>query len=186
MFLSSLRRARPNLAARAFSVAPRARNLTASWPRRAALATQPPAQPTVLLVSPSPEYLEQEEIDVELLPPQQAQIIITDRAAEQLRTISAREADPDSALRIAVESGGCHGYQYKMELAKSRALDDYHFSHPTVKPSNILVDAVSLSLLNGSTIDFATELIGSSFRILDNPHAKGSGCGCGVSWELKT
>lgn len=84
MFLSSLRRARPNLAAplRALSVAPRACNLTASWPRRAALATQPPAQPTVLLVSPSPEYLEQEEIDVELLPPQQAQIIITDRAAE--------------------------------------------------------------------------------------------------------
>jgi hypothetical protein len=84
MFLSSLRRARPNLVAplRALSAAPRARNLTASWPRRAALATQPSAQPTVLLVSPSPEYLEQEEIDVELLPPQHAQIIITDRAAE--------------------------------------------------------------------------------------------------------
>jgi iron-sulfur cluster assembly 2 len=47
------------------------------------------------------------------------------------------------------------------------------------------VDAVSLSLLNGSTIDFATELIGSSFHVLDNPQAKGSGCGCGVSWELK-
>lgn len=60
-----------------------------------------------------------------------------------------------------------------------------HFEHPTLKPSNILVDAVSLSLLNGSTVDFATELIGSSFRIVDNPQAKGSGCGCGVSWELK-
>ncbi|KAJ6593614.1 hypothetical protein B0H19DRAFT_1091176 [Mycena capillaripes] len=188
MFLSSLRRARPVLRAplRAIAVAPNVRALTTSWPRRAALATPPPAQPTVLLSSPSPQYIEQEEIDVELLPPQQAQIIITDRAAEQLRTISARQADPDAALRIAVESGGCHGYQYKMELAKSRALDDYQFSHPTVKPSNILVDAVSLSLLNGSTVDFATELIGSSFRVLDNPHAKGSGCGCGVSWELKT
>lgn len=60
-----------------------------------------------------------------------------------------------------------------------------HFSHPTLKPSNILIDAVSLSLVNGSVVDFATELIGSSFRILDNPQAKGSGCGCGVSWELK-
>lgn len=59
-----------------------------------------------------------------------------------------------------------------------------HFTHPTIAPSNVLVDAVSFSLLNGSTIDFATELIGSSFRVLDNPHAKGSGCGCGVSWEL--
>ncbi|KAJ6558475.1 hypothetical protein DFH09DRAFT_1162923 [Mycena vulgaris] len=188
MILSSLRRAQlpfaPSL--RGIAAPNHARMLTTSWPRRAALSTVLPAQPTVLLFSPSPEYLEQEEIDVELLPPQQAQIVITDRAAEQLRSISAREANPDAALRIAVESGGCHGYQYKMELAKSRALDDYHFSHPIVKPSNILVDAVSLGLLNGSTIDFATELIGSSFRILENPHAKGSGCGCGVSWELKT
>ncbi|KAJ7502865.1 hypothetical protein B0H11DRAFT_1986721 [Mycena galericulata] len=188
MFLSSLRRGHPALRAplRSVAIGTRTRSLTNSWPRRAALATHPPAQPTVLLFSPSPEYIEQEEIDVELLPPQDAQIVITDRAAEQLRSISTREADPNAALRIAVESGGCHGYQYKMELAKSRALDDYHFSHPTVKPSNILVDAVSLPLLNGSTIDFATELIGSSFRVLENPHAKGSGCGCGVSWELKT
>ncbi|KAJ7647546.1 hypothetical protein FB45DRAFT_893721 [Roridomyces roridus] len=173
MFRSALRRVHPPLYARPLT-------------RHAAMSTRPPAQPTVLLFSPSPEYIEQEEIDVELLPAQQAQMVVTDRAAEQLRSISAREADPNAALRIAVESGGCHGYQYKMELAKSRALDDYQFSHPTVQPSNILVDAVSLSLLHGSTLDFATELIGSSFRVLDNPHAKGSGCGCGVSWELKT
>jgi iron-sulfur cluster assembly accessory protein len=89
--------------------------------------------------------------------------------------------DPNAALRITVESGGCHGYQYKMQLASHREVDDYHFSHPTLKPSNILVDAVSIALLNGSTIDFATELIGSSFRVLENPQAKGSGCGCGTA-----
>lgn len=60
-----------------------------------------------------------------------------------------------------------------------------HFTHPTIQPSNILVDPVSLSLLNGSTVDFTTELIGSRFEVADNPHAKG-GCGCGISWELKT
>jgi Fe-S cluster assembly iron-binding protein IscA len=38
--------------------------------------------------------------------------------------------------------------------------------------------------LKGATLDFATELIGSSFRIADNPQAAG-GCGCGVSWEAK-
>ena len=59
------------------------------------------------------------------------------------------------------------------------------FTHPSIKPSNILVDAVSFALLNGSTIDFAVELIGSTFRVAHNPQAKGSGCGCGVSWELK-
>ncbi|KAG6920049.1 hypothetical protein DXG01_010117 [Tephrocybe rancida] len=142
-------------------------------------------KPTLLLSTPSPEYLEQEEIDVDLPPPEDVNLVITDRAAEQLRSISARENDPNAALRIAVESGGCHGYQYKMELATGTSLDDYHFTHPTLQPSNVLVDAVSLSLLNGSTIDFATELIGSSFRVADNPKSKGSGCGCGVSWELK-
>lgn len=59
------------------------------------------------------------------------------------------------------------------------------FSHPVIKPSNIVVDAVSMSLLKGSTIDFVTEMIGSSFRVVENPQSKGSGCGCGVSWELK-
>jgi len=54
-----------------------------------------------------------------------------------------------------------------------------------VAQARILVDAVSLTLLRGSTIDFATELIGSSFRVVDNPQAAGAGCGCGVSWEAK-
>jgi len=131
------------------------------------------------------DYLREEEVDVEPIPPEQVKLALTDRAAEQLRSIATRENNPNAALRLAVESGGCHGYQYKMELAKERAPDDYHFTHPTIKPANLVVDAVSLTMLNGSTVDFATELIGSSFRIDDNPRAKGSGCGCGVSWELK-
>ncbi|KAG7449570.1 uncharacterized protein BT62DRAFT_928286 [Guyanagaster necrorhizus] len=153
--------------------------------RRAAFAEQPPSQPTKLLFIPSKEYLEEEEIDIELPADKDIHIVITDRAAEKLRAIAKREGNPEAALRIAVESGGCHGYQYKMNLAKHRSPDDYLFSHPSIFPSNILVDAISLTLLNGSTIDFATELIGSSFRVTENPHAKGSGCGCGVSWELK-
>ena len=59
------------------------------------------------------------------------------------------------------------------------------FSHPNTQPSNVVVDAMSLGLVNGAMIDFAAELIGSSFRITDNPQASGSGCGCGVSWEAK-
>jgi hypothetical protein len=59
------------------------------------------------------------------------------------------------------------------------------FHHPTLTPSNVFIDAMSMGLLNGAKLDFATELIGSSFRIAENPQAKGSGCGCGVSWEAK-
>ncbi|KAH7927482.1 hypothetical protein BV22DRAFT_1060994 [Leucogyrophana mollusca] len=161
------------------------RSFSLSLPRHAALAQQPRKEPTVLIVSPTPAQLQEEELDVEPIPPEDAHIDITDRAAEQLRSIATRENNDQAALRIAVESGGCHGYQYKMELSSQRAPDDYHFTHPTISPSNLYIDAVSLALLNGSTIDYATELIGSSFRISENPQAKGSGCGCGVSWELK-
>ncbi|KAH9856777.1 hypothetical protein C2E23DRAFT_721394 [Lenzites betulinus] len=156
---------------------------------RAVHAQHPAAEHAELLSYPSPSALEQteedaDEPDVEFVPPEEAILDLTDRAAEQLRSVAERQGDA-AALRIAVESGGCHGYQYKLDLAKSKQPDDYHFSHPRIKPSNLYVDAVSMTLLKGSTIDYATELIGSSFRVVDNPQAKGSGCGCGVSWELK-
>lgn len=90
---------------------------------------------------------------------------------------------------MAIESGGCHGYQYKLDLVDSFdeniEKDDYRFS-VTDKDNgpSVLVDAVSFQLLRGSTLDFSTELIGSSFKILNNPQAQGSGCGCGVSVSL--
>ncbi|KAL4249169.1 FeS cluster biogenesis domain-containing protein [Abortiporus biennis] len=164
------------------------RTFVSSQVHRAAVATHPPGQPTQLIYHPDPSIVKNEdrdEPDIELIPLEEAKLEMTERAAEQLRTISERQKNPEAALRIAVESGGCHGYQYKMELAKQKQPDDYVFSHPTIKPSNIVVDAVSMSLLKGSVVDFATELIGSSFRVAENPQAKGSGCGCGVSWELK-
>ncbi|KAF9218713.1 hypothetical protein BS17DRAFT_719816 [Gyrodon lividus] len=151
---------------------------------QAARASEIPKAPTVLLTSPTAKDLEEQELDADLIAEDQINIILTTRAAEQLRTIAARENNPDVALRISVESGGCHGYQYKMQLATERAPEDYHFAHPDVRPSNLYIDAVSLPMVNGSTIDYATELIGSSFRVAANPQAKG-GCGCGVSWEMK-
>ncbi|EJC98380.1 uncharacterized protein FOMMEDRAFT_96503 [Fomitiporia mediterranea MF3/22] len=140
-----------------------------------------------LLRAPTKEDIEEAELDADVLPPEECNVLISEAAAEQLRRISTQENNSDVALRISVESGGCHGYQYKLDLTSvnERQSDDYVFAHPILRPSNILVDAVSLPLLKGSTLDFVTELIGSAFRVSDNPQAKGSGCGCGVSWELK-
>ncbi|TFL04622.1 hypothetical protein BDV98DRAFT_502509 [Pterulicium gracile] len=161
------------------------RHFSASASFRAALATHPPGAPSILKRGPDPKYVEEEEIDVTLVPDAEADIHISDRAAEQLQSVAQRQNNPYVALRVTVDSGGCHGYQYKVEIAKEEHLDDYIFEHATIKPSNLYIDAISLAMINGSTVDYATELIGSSFKVVDNPRSKGSGCGCGTSWELK-
>ncbi|CAE6367273.1 unnamed protein product [Rhizoctonia solani] len=152
-------------------------------------STQLFRSPAVLAHAPTQADIKADEefSDSELLPPDEAKLNITDAAAEQLRHISVREQDEDVSLRVLVESGGCHGYQYKLELTSKRQPSDYHFVRPPTTPGRVgvVVDPISLSLLKGSTIDFATELIGSSFRVQNNPQATGKGCGCGVSWELK-
>lgn len=100
---------------------------------------------------------------------------------QHLAKVAEKENNPELALRIAVESGGCHGYQYKMELTDEVEDDDFRFS--SGDNVHLLVDSTSLRLIKGSTIDYVTELIGSQFAIFNNPQAKGAGCGCGVSWE---
>jgi len=157
-------------------------------PRRSAatVATETAGiQHSVLIHAPALKDIVDSEYDADLIPPEEARLGITERAAEQLQAVSQRENNPETALRVTIESGGCHGYQYKMELSKHPLPDDYVFSHPIIKPSNVVVDAISMSLLKGSTIDFVTEMIGSNFQVTNNPQSKGSGCGCGVSWELK-
>lgn len=138
----SARISSPRLLTRSFPPISFARKLSTTTARYAALAGDTPGQSIVVLQTPSPEYLEQEEIDVELLPSDQIQLTITDRAAEvgillcyekhasinygkqQLRSIATRSGNPSAALRISVESGGCHGYQYNIQLAKEILPDD--------------------------------------------------------------
>ncbi|EFP74226.2 uncharacterized protein PGTG_00182 [Puccinia graminis f. sp. tritici CRL 75-36-700-3] len=111
-------------------------------------------------------------------------IKISPSAIEQIERARKMDNKPNEVLRLSVESGGCHGFQYKIGFTESAEDDDFVF---TVGNRNglVVIDEGSLGLMDGSTIEFATELIGSSFRILDNPHSAGKGCGCGVSWELK-
>lgn len=63
-------------------------------------------------------------------------------------------------------------YSLLLQYMRSLYARISHFSHPRIKPSNVYVDAVSMTLLKGATIDFATELIGSSFRVVDNPQVR--------------
>ncbi|MCR9113420.1 MAG: iron-sulfur cluster assembly accessory protein [Rhodobacteraceae bacterium] len=101
---------------------------------------------------------------------------VTDRAFERLAEIGA--GDQGQALRIAVEGGGCSGFQYEIKL-DAPAEDDVVLEG---NGERVVVDSVSLPFLAGATIDFTEELIGARFTI-DNPNASSS-CGCGTSFSM--
>lgn len=101
---------------------------------------------------------------------------VTDRAFARLAEIGA--ADQGQALRIAVEGGGCSGFQYAIDLDKPRG-DDLVLEGQGQK---VVVDAVSLPFLSNAVIDFTEELIGARF-VIDNPNATSS-CGCGTSFSI--
>ncbi|KND01043.1 iron-sulfur cluster assembly accessory protein [Spizellomyces punctatus DAOM BR117] len=109
-----------------------------------------------------------------------ASLSVSDAAAKQLHAIN-RKANTNNMLRITVESGGCHGFQYKMELTTQMEDDDVVFENDGAK---VVVDTISLDLINGSTLDYVEELIGSSFQVVNNPKAESS-CGCKTSFNVK-
>ncbi|KAF5242991.1 hypothetical protein FANTH_8396 [Fusarium anthophilum] len=129
---------------------------------------------------------------------------ITERAAKRLNKIMDKDGNPNLALRIQVESGGCHGFQYLMSLVTLPAKDAAEWSSivseddtifqyipddadpatTSEEGPKIILDEPSLDLLKGSKVDFTMELIGSQFKIIDNPLATSS-CGCGTSFDIK-
>ncbi|GMK59246.1 hypothetical protein CspeluHIS016_0702610 [Cutaneotrichosporon spelunceum] len=144
-----------------------------------------PSSPKITVTPPSLDAIHEEGFmdDAKLVPESEAWINITPEAIRQLAQLAANEPpDTTLALRVGVDSGGCHGYQYIMELVEEKGVDDYVMKAEGAVP--VLVDLMSLGMLKGATLHYATELIGSSFRLQDNPQAKeGGNCGCGVSWE---
>lgn len=102
---------------------------------------------------------------------------VTPRAFERLAEINA-DAEAPQALRVAVEGGGCSGFQYEIKL-DAPADGDLVLEGSGQK---VLVDPVSLPFLTGAVIDFSEELIGARF-VIDNPNATSS-CGCGTSFSI--
>ena len=106
-------------------------------------------------------------------------IIITESAAQRIAMLKEQEAAAGACLRIAVSGGGCSGFQYGLSFDQETSPDDVVFEHGGVR---VVVDDVSLDLLNGSEIDFVEDLMGASFQIR-NPNAASS-CGCGNSFSI--
>jgi Iron-sulfur cluster assembly accessory protein len=102
------------------------------------------------------------------------EIKFTDKAIKHINNLLLKK-DKGSFFRIAIKGGGCSGFQYDFSFDSKPEADDLKFN-------NILIDKKSAELLQGSEVDFVSELIGDSFKI-SNPQSKSS-CGCGVSFSL--
>ena len=105
-------------------------------------------------------------------------VTLSETAAHRIRALSDAEGRP-LMLRVAVEGGGCSGFQYQFDLVEAAEADDVKIERDGAVA---VVDDVSIALLGGSEIDFVDELVGASFRVR-NPNAKSS-CGCGVSFSI--
>ena len=101
---------------------------------------------------------------------------VTPRAFERLAEIGA--AAQGKALRIAVEGGGCSGFQYEIALDEPKD-DDLKLQ---AEGETVVIDSVSLPFLASAVIDFTEELIGARF-VIENPNASSS-CGCGTSFSM--
>ena len=104
---------------------------------------------------------------------------LTEAAAARVAAIATRQGGVPAILRLSVEGGGCAGFQYRFGLETAIAADDLTTETSGVK---LVVDPVSLDLLEGSEVDFVESLGGASFQVR-NPNAA-SGCGCGTSFSV--
>jgi iron-sulfur cluster assembly protein len=115
---------------------------------------------------------------MDLIETQQAQIDLTPAAANAVQDLLAKRELENFALRVFVSGGGCSGFQYGMALEDNIRDTDIVSEQYGVK---LVVDEISINYLNGATVDYVDEIMGSGFKI-ENPNAVSS-CGCGSSFR---
>lgn len=110
---------------------------------------------------------------------EKAPFSVSERAARRVHELIAREGDEALKLRIAVNGGGCSGFQYEFKLDKAEEPGDVAVEKDGV---TVVIDGTSLLYMMGAEVDYAEELVGSYFKIT-NPNAQSS-CGCGTSFSV--
>lgn len=106
------------------------------------------------------------------------EIDLTPSAAARVAVIATKTGKP-AILRLAIDGGGCAGFQYRFELAEAPAADDVVTTRDGV---SLVVDPMSLDLVRGGAVDYVESLGGAAFQVT-NPNAA-SGCGCGSSFSI--
>lgn len=107
-----------------------------------------------------------------------SQVSVSASAAKRIATLTAAEG-AGMMFRIAVNGGGCSGFQYDFSFDAAQGDDDVLIERDGAR---VLIDQASLEFLGGSEVDFVEGLMGSHFEI-KNPNAKSS-CGCGTSFSV--
>ena len=102
---------------------------------------------------------------------------LTPSAAKRVASIAAKQGKP-AVLRLAVDGGGCAGFSYRFSLGDPEEGDAVTVTDGVT----LVVDSVSLDLVEGSQVDYVEDLGGASFKVT-NPNAS-SGCGCGSSFSV--
>jgi iron-sulfur cluster assembly protein len=108
------------------------------------------------------------------------ELTVTESAAEEIKKFFAGEEDltESAGLRVRVVPGGCSGFQYSLNIEEDSKSGDFIVDRHGIK---LFVDMFSAQYLNGITIDYTSNMMGSGFTF-ENPNATG-GCGCGTSFS---
>ena len=105
-------------------------------------------------------------------------MILETNAVTKLRELVAEEGNPNLMLRVFVQGGGCSGMSYGFTFEEVKNEDDFDFAYEDVK---LVVDSMSMQYLQGASIDYKEDLLGSQF-VINNPNATTT-CGCGSSFS---
>lgn len=106
-------------------------------------------------------------------------ITISESAKIKIKDLLYNEGNPKLSLRTFVQGGGCSGFSYGFTFDEEINEDDFQVPLDEFK---VLVDSMSMQYLQGSTIDYKEELMGSNF-VINNPNATNK-CGCGSSFGV--
>src|SRR3954451_19813231 len=106
-------------------------------------------------------------------------VSLTPAAAVKIRVLMEEDTEV-SVLRVAIEGGGCSGFQYGLGFDRGAQEGDLEFECEGVK---VVVDPFSAPYLTGARVDYLETIQESGFKI-DNPNAVSS-CGCGHSFQVE-
>ena len=107
---------------------------------------------------------------------------ISSSAVNEIKRIQRNQKQPDSLLKLSINSGGCSGLFYELEFEARGNLPDSDRSIEKIGEIELIIDNNSWQYIENLKIDYAQDLMGGGFRF-HNPQAK-KVCGCGISFTV--